>query len=52
MDELNPTTSRWTRNSSLSSSQSEFETLCSLDGLVDKQQATSEGQIHEDFVFT
>ena len=51
MDELNPTTSRLTRNSSLSSSQSEFETLCSLDvlGLVDKQQATSEGQFHDDF---
>ena len=35
----------------LSSSQSEFEKLCSLDvlGLVDKQRATSDEQFHEDF---
>ena len=34
----------------VSSSQSEFERLCSLDvvGLVDKQQATLDEQFHED----
>ena len=35
----------------LNSPQSEFEKLCSMDvlGLVDKQQATSDAQFHEDF---
>ena len=35
----------------LNSSQSEFETLCSMDvlGLVDKQQTASDAQFHEDF---
>ena len=52
MGKFNSMTSHETKEFFLSSSQSEFEKLCSLDvlGLVDKQQATPDEQFHEDLV--